>query len=388
MLCPRCGQAAKAALLTPQTWCFFMTKRLIAFFSVGFLGLILAACTGGEEGGGRKGVAAPVLLMDVALRDMPRLIRVVGNVASSATVGVKSRVIGELVGVHFIEGQDVREGQPLFTIDPRPFEASLNEARSRLERDIAQLNKAAEDMKRYGKLVSEGYVSREAYDKAVTDAAALRATVREDEASLESARLQLSYCSIIAPISGRAGSIKADKGNMIKANDDTPLLVLDNLQPVYVNFSVPEVRLAEIMARQRENNLAVQATPPGGESASGELTFVENTVDTRTGTIRLRGTFANENRTLWPGQFVQVVLRLGTDRDVVVVPAKAVQSGRNENFVYVVGADGKAQVRPIVMDPEDDGQVVVREGLAKGERIVIEGQVRLAPGVPVEIRQQ
>jgi multidrug efflux system membrane fusion protein len=364
-----------------------MVKRTTVFFSGFFLCLILAACAG-DESGGRKSAVAPVLLTDVTLSDMPRILRVVGNVASSATVGVKARVTGELVGVHFTEGQDVQEGQPLFTIDPRPFQASLNEAVSRLDRDIAQLSKAAEDMKRYGKLVSEGYVSRESYDKAVTDAAALRATVRADEAVVESARLQLSYCSITAPISGRAGAIKADRGNMIKANDDAPLLVIDTLQPVYVNFAVPEARLSEVLARQREHNLAIQATPAGGESASGELTFVDNAVDVRTGTIRLRGTFANETRALWPGQFVQVALRLGTDRDVVVLPAKAVQSGRNENYVYVVGADNKAQVRPIVMDAEDDGQMIVREGLAKGERVVLEGQVRLAPGVMVEIRQQ
>ncbi|MDR2694965.1 MAG: efflux RND transporter periplasmic adaptor subunit [Deltaproteobacteria bacterium] len=364
-----------------------MDKRVPPLWPVLCLCLALAACSGGE-GDGRKSAAAPVLLMEVTLRDMPRLIRVVGNVAASATVGVKARVTGELVGVHFTEGQDVREGQPLFTIDPRPFQASLNEAQSRLERDIAQLNKAAEDMKRYGKLVSEGYVSREAYDKAVTDAAALRATVRADEAALESTRLQLSYCSITAPISGRAGAIRADRGNMIKANDDAPLLVLDALRPVYLNFAVPEARLSEILARQRENNLDILATPAGGESSSGKLTFVDNAVDIRTGTIRLRGTFANENRTLWPGQFVQVTLMLGTDRDVVVIPAKAVQSGRNENFVYVVDANGKAQVRPIVVDPEDDGRMIVREGLVRGERIVLEGQVRLAPGVPVEIRQQ
>jgi len=364
-----------------------MMKRACAYCVLLFFALVLASCSGGEGEGDRKRAAVPVLVMEAPLRDMPRVIRVVGNVASSATVGVKARVTGELVGVHFTEGQDVQEGQPLFTIDPRPFEAGLNEARSILERDIAQLNKAAEDMKRYGKLVSEGYVSREAYDKAVTDAAALRATVRADEATVESARLQLSYCSITAPIGGRAGAIKADKGNMIKANDDAPLLVIDNLQPVYVNFAVPEVRLSEILARQQERNLAIQAAPAGGESSSGELTFVDNAVDVRTGTIRLRGTFANENRTLWPGQFVQVALRLGTDRDVVVIPAKAVQSGRNENFVYVVDAGNKAQVRNIVTDPEDDGQVVVRKGLAKGERIVLEGQVRIAPGVPVEIRQ-
>jgi multidrug efflux system membrane fusion protein len=362
----------------------YMIKRTIAVL---FLCAVLAACSGGESGG-RKSAPAPVLLMEVTLRDMPRVLRVVGNVAASATVGVKARVTGELVGVHFKEGQDVREGQPLFTIDPRPFEANLNEAQSRLERDIAQLHKATEDMKRYGKLVSEGYVSREAYDKAVTDAAALRATVRADEAAVESARLQLSYCSITAPISGRAGAFKADRGNMIKANDEAPLLVIDNFQPVYVNFAVPEARLSEIMTRQKENNLAIQATPAGGESSSGELNFVDNAVDIRTGTIRLRGTFPNENRALWPGQFVQVALSLGTDRNVVVLPAKAVQSGRNENFVFVVDADNKAQVRQIVMDPEVDGQVIIRQGLDKGDRVVLEGHVRLAPGVPVEIRKQ
>ena len=365
-----------------------MRNRAIVLYPVFFLCVVLAACSGGEENGNKKRSAAPVLVMDVALGDVPRMIRVVGNVASSATVGVKARVTGELIGVHFVEGQEVREGQPLFSIDPRPFRASLNEAASRLERDIAQLNKAAEDMKRYGKLVSDGYVSREAYDQAVTDAAALRATVRADEATVENARLQLNYCSITAPISGRAGAIKADKGNMIKANDDVPLLVIDNIQPVYVNFAVPEVRLSEILALQRENNLTVQATPAGGESSSGELTFIDNTVDVRTGTIHLRGTFTNENRTLWPGQFVQVALRLGTDRDVVAIPAKAVQNGRNENFVYVVGADNTAQVRPIVMDPEDDGRVVVRKGLARGDRVVLEGQIRLGPGVAVEIRTQ
>ena len=364
-----------------------MGKPAIGSGFVLFLCLALAACSDGD-GSGRKSAAAPVLLMEVTLSDMPRVLRVVGNVAASATVGVKARVTGELVGVHFTEGQDVQEGQPLFTIDPRPFEAALNEAKSRLERDIAQLNKATEDMKRYGQLVSGGYVSREAYDKAVTDAAALRATVRADEATVESARLQLNYCSITAPISGRAGAIKADRGNMIKANDEAPLLVIDTLQPVYVNFAVPEARLSEILARQRANKLSIQATPTGGESSSGALTFVDNAVDVRTGTIRLRGTFANENRTLWPGQFVQVALTLGTDRGVVVIPAKAVQSGRNENFVYVVGPDDRAQVRPVVMEPEDDGRMIVREGLTAGERIVLEGQVRLAPGMPVEIRQR
>lgn len=317
---------------------------------------------------------------------MPRAVKVVGNVAASATVGVKARVTGELTAVLFTEGEEVKEGQPLFTIDQRPFRASLNEAQSRLDRDVAQLKKAVEDMGRYGKLVSEGYVSRESYDKAVTDAAALRATVKADEAAVESARLQLSYCFIEAPISGRAGAIKADRGNMIKANDETPLLVIDTLEPVYVNFSVPEARLTEIMTRQREGELVVTATPPGGRAASGRLTFVDNSVDMRTGTIRLRGTFENRDRALWPGQFVQVQLVLGTEKDALVVPSRAVQTGRDETFVYVIDADNKAQVRVITAEPEEDGLVIVRKGLKAGERVVLEGQVRLAAGVPVEIR--
>jgi multidrug efflux system membrane fusion protein len=350
--------------------------------------LFLTGCSGGESEGAGRETAAPVLLATVELRDMPRIVKVVGNVAASATVGVKARVTGELTGVHFTEGQDVVEGQPLFTIDPRPFQASLNEARSRLERDEAQLNKAVEDMRRYGKLVGEGYVSREAYDKAVTDAAALRATVKADEAAVESARLQLSYCSITAPINGRAGAIRADRGNMIKANDETPLLVIDTLEPVYVNFSVPEARLSEIMARQRPGNLIIKAAPAGGEDATGELTFVDNAVDTRTGTIRLRGTFPNNNRTLWPGQFVQVRLFVGMDREVPTVLAKAVQVGRNETFVFVVDGQNRAQLRDIVADQEENGLVLVRKGLGPGERVVVEGQVRLAPGVPVEVRSR
>ena len=349
--------------------------------------LTLAACSGDNTN--KQGQrAVPVLFAAAKLNDMPRIVRVVGNVVSSASVAVKSRVTGELVGVHFTEGQDVNEGQALFTIDQRPFQASLNEVQSRLERDVAQLHKAQEDMKRYGKLVGDGYVSREAYDKAVTDAAALRATVRAEEAAVESARLELSFCSITAPISGRAGAIQSDRGNMIKANDDKAMLVIDTLCPIFVSFAVPEAQLSEILARQKDNKLVVEALPRGGEKSTGELSFIDNTVDTRTGTIRLRATFANTDKSLWPGQFVQVTLFLGIEQQLVVVPARAVQTGRDESFVYVVDAENRAQVRVVETESEEAGLIIVRKGLKQGERIVLEGQIRLAPGVLVEPREK
>lgn len=335
----------------------------------------------------RKGASpAPVSVAVAERRDMERELHVVGNVQASATVGVKTRVTGELQAVHFTEGDEVREGQKLFTIDPRPFAAALREAQGRLDKDQAQLHKALEDMRRYGKLVGDGYISREAYDQAATDAAALRATVQADKAAVENAALQLEYCTIVAPITGRAGEIKADRGNMIKANADDAMLTIDTLQPIYVSFAVPEAHLPVIQNRQRQGAVRVLATPAGGTPVEGELTFIANTVDVRTGTIKLRGSFGNAEHRLWPGQFVEVSLALGVLPQAVVVPARAVQAGRNESYVYVVDAAQKAQYRKVRVDMESAGGVVIAEGLEPGERVVIEGQVRLAPGVAVKVQ--
>lgn len=350
-----------------------------------FLFLCLPGCSGG--GSGPKGPPpAPVTVTEVQERDMERTLNVVGNVQASATVAIKTRVTGELQAVHFKEGDQVEAGQKLFTIDPRPFEATLREARGRLDKDRAQLAKAEDDMRRYGKLVGEGYVSREAYEQAATDAAALRATVQADKAAVENAALQLDYCTITAPISGRAGEIKSDKGNMIKANDESPILTIDTLQPIYVSFAVPEAYLSAILERQRQGMVRVSAKPAGGTPVTGELTFVANTVDTRTGTIKLRGTFANEDRALWPGQFVEVSLALGNIPGALVIPSRCVQAGRNESYVYVVDEASKAEYRKVTVDMENDGLSVISEGLKKGEKVVTEGQVRLAPGVSVTVR--
>lgn len=328
---------------------------------------------------------APVRTATVGRADVPRLLHVVGNVRASASVGVRPRVAGEIQQVHFTEGQDVQEGQPLITIDPRPFAAILREKRGMLAKSQAQLNKAQDDMTRYGKLVGGGYVSREAYEQTATQAAALRATVQSDKAAEESAVLDLAYCTVVAPISGRVGALSVDKGNMVKSSDATPIVTIDTLSPIYVGFSVPEAHLPIILDRMTVESVPVTATPTGAQSEQGVLTLVDNTVDTRTGTIRLRATFENSDRHLWPGQFVQVELPLGMGEQVLTVPSRAVQSGRDESYVYVVDKDNHAVYRAVKPLFEHKGISVVEGSLAEGEQVVIEGQVRLAPGLPVKV---
>ena len=349
--------------------------------------LLLLALTGCSQDDSKKNTPppAPVRVESVARADVPRLLHAVGNVRASSSVGVKPRVTGEIQQVHFTEGQDVREGDPLITIDPRPFEATLREKKGQLAKSQAQLAKALDDMNRYGKLVGSGYVSRDAYEKTATEAAALRATVQSDKASVESAALDLSYCTVVAPISGRVGALSVDKGNMVKAADATVIVSIDTLSPIYVGFSVPEVHLPVIMEQMAQTSVQVAATPAGGKPETGLLTLVDNTVDTRTGTIRLRATFANAQRRLWPGQFVQIELPLGLAAKALTVPTKAVQSGREESYVYVVDKDSRASYRKVRPLFEHGDRTVLDGEIAEGDRIVVDGQVRLAPGLLVKI---
>jgi multidrug efflux system membrane fusion protein len=349
--------------------------------------ILLLALAGCSQDDSKKNTTppAPVRVESVARADVPRLLHAVGNVRASSSVGVKPRVTGEIQQVHFTEGQDVREGDPLITIDPRPFEAALREKKGQLAKSQAQLAKALDDMARYGKLVGSGYVSRDAYEKTATEAAALRATVQSDKASVESAALDLSYCTVVAPISGRVGALSVDKGNMVKAADATVIVSIDTLSPIYVGFSVPEVHLPVILEQMAQSRVQVSATPAGGKSETGLLTLVDNTVDTRTGTIRLRATFANDQRRLWPGQFVQVELPLGVANQALTVPTRAVQSGREESYVYVVDKDSRASYRKVRPLFEHGDRTVLDGEIAEGDRIVVDGQVRLAPGLLVKI---
>jgi multidrug efflux system membrane fusion protein len=333
----------------------------------------------------------PVLAARAVQKDFPLEIRAIGNVESHATVAIKARVTGELQKIHFREGQEVAKGDLLFTIDARPLEAALREARARLEKDKALAQKAEADNRRYESLVQGGFISREQYDQIRSNLSSLRATVAGDEAVVENAKLQLGYTAIYSPISGRTGTILIDQGNMIKANDDNKsLVVIEQIQPVYVSFSVPEASLSQIMERMKGQDLVVNAMPEGSasEPEKGKLTFVDNTVDPKTGTIRLKGTFDNRARKLWPGQFVNTTLTLGSLKNVVTVPSQAVQTGENGLFVFVIPADNTVQFKPVKTGKSYGGETIIENGVLAGEQVVTDGHLRLTPGASVEITSE
>jgi multidrug efflux system membrane fusion protein len=348
----------------------------------------LAACSepGGATGRSATAEAVPVVVATVRQKDVPVQLRAIGNVEAYSTVSIKSQVVGQLAEVHFEEGQRVKKGDLLFTIDPRPFEAALRQLEANLARDKAQASNADVEYKRATDLLAQGFVSRDEYDTAQTRQATQQAAVKADEAAVEHAKLELQYCYIHAPIDGRVGQILVHQGNVVKENDTT-LAVINQIQPIYVSFSVPEQELAQIRQRAAAWPLTVEAfVPQRAEPAIGELRFINNTVDTTTGTVLLKGLFANDDEVLWPGQFVDVHLTLGTQLAVVVVPAEAVQVGQQGQFVWVVSADQTAEVRPVEVGQMLGPEVIVGKGLTAGEQVVTDGQVRLAAGVRVEIK--
>jgi multidrug efflux system membrane fusion protein len=332
----------------------------------------------------------PVLVSRVAQKTIPVEIRAIGTVEPYATVVIKSRISGELKAIHFKEGQFVHQGDLLFTIDPRPFEAALKAAQAILSKNQALARKAEEDVRRYGELVKKDYVSREQFDQVQANFEALRATIRADEAEVENARLQLSYCLIHAPVSGRTGSLLADRGNMIKANDDNKsMVVINQIQPVYVSFAVPEQGLPEVKKSMARKKLFVEAILSSGQKpvARGLLTFVDNTVDRTTGTIKLKGTFANPDQLLWPGQFVQVVLTLDQRPDALLIPSQAIQTGQSGQHVFVVRPDSTVEIRRVETGSTQNGETVIEKGLRAGEPVVFDGQFQLISGSQVKIKK-
>ena len=329
----------------------------------------------------------PVVAETADRKNVPLQVKAIGNVEAYNTVTIKSQVNGEISEVHFREGQDVRKGRMLFRIDPRPFESALQQATSALVRDRAQAVNAQEDSKRYSVLAGKGYVSVQEYDKARTNADALDAVVKADEAAVENARLQLEYTVIMSPIDGQTGAIAIQKGNIVKAND-LPLVTINQITPIYVTFSVPEQDLANIKKYQASGELHVDVSTPQGNKkpVKGILTFIDNKVNTSTGTIMLKATFANHDRALWPGQFVDVVLTLTTERDRVVVPSQAVQTGQQGQYVYVIKDDMTAELRVVTPGRLYGDLTVIDKGIAAGEKVVTDGQLRITPGVKVEIK--
>jgi multidrug efflux system membrane fusion protein len=345
----------------------------------------LASCSKGKQPPPRT---VPVVAEAAEQKDVPLQIKAIGNVEAYNTVSIKSQVNGEISEVFFREGQDVKQGRMLFRIDPRPFAAALRQAESALARDRAQARNAQEENKRYEALSAKGFVSRQEYDRARTNADALEAVVQADEAAVENARVQLEYTAIMSPIDGRTGAIAVQKGNVVKANDAT-LVTINQITPVYVTFSVPEQDLANIKRYQASGELHVDASlPQAARPVAGRLTFIDNKVNTQTGTILLKATFPNIDHTLWPGQFVEVVLTLTTEKGRVVVASPAVQTGQQGQFVFVVKDDGTVELRPVTVARTVDRWVVIEKGLQAGETVVTDGQLRLVPGTKVEIKNE
>jgi multidrug efflux system membrane fusion protein len=350
-----------------------------------FVVLILAACSGTKQKPPEERI--PVTVAVAQQKDIPLQIRAIGSVQPLATVAVRALVGGQLMNVWFREGDDVARGQRLFTIDPRPYQASLAQAQANLARDEAELRNSQSQAARYADLVKKDYVTKEEYDKMIAGAEGARAVVAADRAAVETARLQLSYCDIRSPIAGRTGSLMVHPGNIVHANDTNPLVVINQVTPVYVQFSIPESRLGSLRARGM-GNVPVTVMPQGGGAAiaTGRLTFIDNSVDVTTGTITLKALFDNANRALWPGQYVTVAVTLQDRPNSVVIPSQAVQVGQRGQYVYVVKGDQSVEMRPVKVAEAVNQQSIIESGVAPGETVVTDGQLRLTPKSKVDVK--
>lgn len=356
--------------------------------------LLFAAGCSGDKKQAKRTRTVPVTVAAAVREDVPVTVSAVGNVTPLASVEVKSRVGGIIVKQFVENGQDVQKGDPLFQIDPRPFDLAIREARAKLARDRAHLDKAHEDLRRYSKLRDMNVVAQDQYDDTFAEATSLENTIRLNEAALEKAQLDRDYASITAPIPGRVGIVRVNEGNVIKANDDRTLCVINQIRPIVVSFTLAERYLGEIMQRRAQGPLRVDITPSGdtGRTVRAELTAVDNAVDTATGTIRLLAEYANEDTLFWPGQFARASLTLRTLEDALLLPTGAVLQGVNGPYVYVVapGEDrtGTVEPRDITTSHIVGGRTVVEAGLEAGELVVLDGQMGLSPGAPVAIRNR
>jgi membrane fusion protein, multidrug efflux system len=367
---------------------------LVTAAVVAILVSFICSCSGKNTGGGNGNAAplalapaAPVKVAQASIKTVPLEVRVIGNVEAYSTVTVRAQIDGQLERVYFTEGQNANAGDLLFTIDSRPYQARLQQAQANLARDEAQSANARSQAERYTQLFQAGIVSKDQFEQFHTNAAALDAAVRADKAAVEDARIQLGYCTIRSPIGGRTGNLMMHPGNTIKAND-AALVVINQVQPIYVDFSVPEQYLPEVKSHFAHGKLPVRAVIPQEENSpvSGSLSFVNNAVDVNTGTILLKGTFSNADRRLWPGQFVNVILKLSEQANAIVIPYQAVQTGQNGNFVFVVKEDSTVEMRPVSTGSTFEGAIVIQKGLKLGETVVTDGQLRLFPGARIEVK--
>jgi multidrug efflux system membrane fusion protein len=433
----------------PQHSFPWLHRGRLLLLTLGLIGLSACAASDAQsaksgKGGDKRPV--PVVLATATRKSVPIFFRTTGNVQAYSTVSVTSQVDGQLNAVYFKEGQEVRKGDPLFTIDPRPLEAALdaaianqkkavaqvgqaqaavvqakaqvNQAKATVAKDLAVAKNATVQAQRYTSLLKEGAVSQDQAGQFSTNAESqsavvaadqsnvgnaiagvgaaqanlenARAAVRGADAAVDSARVQLSYTAINSPIDGRTGSLKVNQGNLVKANDTNPLVVISQIRPIYVTFSVPQRLIPDIKKYQSQRRLEVDVMPQKdmGTPIRGELVFIDSAVDTTTGTIQLKASFANLEGRLTPGQFVNVVLKLTEQQNAIVVPTSAVQAGQKGSFVYVVKADNTVDVRQVATGEAVSNQTVIQKGLQPGDRVVTDGQFNLTPGATVQEKKE
>jgi multidrug efflux system membrane fusion protein len=364
------------------------------FCALAAAGVLFSSCSKKPDAraGGRSGhpsAGVPVLVAKATTQDIPVEIHAVGNVQAFSFVSIRSQITGRIVQVHFNEGQEVKAGDMLFTIDPRPFEAELNQLQANLQRDQAQLINGRLNFERTSNLFASKIASQADYDAASAAYQSAQSTVLGDAAAITNAQLNLEYSTIRSPINGRTGHLTTKEGNVVKAPDDVLVNVMQ-FRPIYVAFAVPEQHLASIIRQAVHDVLPVKASPSGDTNhvANGILSFIDNSVDTNTGTIQLKGTFPNTdtNTILWPGQFVQTTLVLSNLTQATVVPSQAVQTGQDGEYIFVVKPDDTVEARPVVAGITYEGARVITSGLKPEESVVTDGHVKLTAGAKVSVK--
>lgn len=363
------------------------------------VGVSSISCSGGEavqttpppsgRGGGAQNAPVPVTVATAVEKAMPIVIQGIGTVIAASTVSVRAQITGEMTSVNFREGEDVEKGQVLVTLDKRPFEAALQQAQATLEKDTAQAANARSQAARYQDLLQRGIATREQVDTMRTQAAALDATVAADRANVENANVQLTYATITAPMSGRTGLLQVHPGNLVRAQDAQSIVTINKITPVYVSFSVPEAQLPVLkrfLAAQRTLPVTALAPAETGTPSTGRLNFIDNAVDPTTGTIKVKGTFPNEDRRLWPGQFVNVTVTLTSDPHAIVVPSPAVQTGQQGAYVFVVKSDQTVELRAVTIARVAGAETVVQSGVSAGDVLVTDGHLRLVPGARITVK--
>ena len=367
-----------------------------SLFACGALaaGLYSTACTldgrADDTAGGRGGgpPAVPVTIAPVVQKPMPIEIQVIGSAEPYSTVGIRSQITGQLLKVNFREGDIVQQGQILFELDKRPLEAALEQAQANLQRDMAQAANAEVQATRLQQLVDRGIAPRDQGDTAKTSVVAMNATVEADRAAVENAKIQLQYATIPAPLTGRTGALMVHQGNLVRANDQIPLVTINEVAPISVAFAIPEARLTDLRRYMSGGSLMVTATPQGSDkSSTGRIAFIDNAVDQNTGTIRIKGTFPNEDGRLWPGQFVNVVVTLTTDPSAIVVPSVAIQAGQQGTYVFAVKEDQTVEMRPVTVARTRGAETVIAIGVQPGETVVTDGHLRLVPGGRISVKR-